>query len=268
MRKSQLRQHVENYCHHHHTGSYRDKKHRHFVLHKMIRDLFHIGSVPTKWHGLTCNHIQNLVSHWQKEKIKPSTIMKYMTIIRDFFQNIEHQINDIDNQSLGIINRKQLQKAVKLPNDILQKLSNPIAKILFEFQVHFGLTLSEAMRLRPAIHIQENTIWITRNIATNSQDRMIPFRNDEQIGIINTFQALCTQEQSLISTYGYHHVRYAYHNALKTIGLPALKTYRYLYARKMNEELIKTLSNYMTKQTIMREMGLQSRRTLWSYLNE
>ena len=45
MRKSQLRQQVDQYCKHNHTGSFRTKKHRHFVLHKMVRDLYHIGHV-------------------------------------------------------------------------------------------------------------------------------------------------------------------------------------------------------------------------------
>lgn len=86
MRKSQLRQQVDQYCKHNHTGSFRAKKHRHFVLHKMIRDLYHIGHVPPKWHTVTHDHMVQLVAHWQKEEIKPKTIMKYMTIIRRFFK--------------------------------------------------------------------------------------------------------------------------------------------------------------------------------------
>jgi antirestriction protein len=57
-----------------HTGSYRTKKHRHYVLHKMIRDLFHLGCVPPKWHAVTYEHIQRLVIYWQKEKLHHSTI--------------------------------------------------------------------------------------------------------------------------------------------------------------------------------------------------
>ncbi|MGC1181498.1 hypothetical protein [Legionella sp.] len=146
MRKNQLRQQVDHYCHHDHTGSYRAKKHRYFVLHKMIRrDLFHIGHVPPKWHAVTNEHIQCLVAHWQKERIKPSTIMKYMIIIRDFFQKIEHTIPDINNKNLGLKNQKYHSKTIHLPEDISAQLANPIAKILIELQIHFGLTLSEAM---------------------------------------------------------------------------------------------------------------------------
>lgn len=267
MRKNQLRQQVDHYCHHDHTGSYRARKHRHFVLHKMIRDLFHIGHVPPKWHAVTHEHIQRLVTHWQKEQLKPSTIMKYMTIIRDFFQKIEHIIPNISNQSMGIKNQKRSTTKIHLSEDISAQLANPIAKILFELQIHFGLTLSEAMRLCPTIHVQEYELWITRDIATNSHDRTIPFRNEAQIEAKNSLSSLC-REQSLILTYGYHSVRGVYSNELKAIEAPSSKSYRGIYAKNMYPELSQTLSPYLAKQTIMREMGLRSRRTLWSYLNE
>jgi hypothetical protein len=266
MRKSNLRQHVDNYCRYDHTGSFRSRKHRHFVLHKMIRDLFHIGFVPPKWHAITRDDIQQLVMYWQKEKIKPSTIMKYMRVIRDFFEKIEHKIPAISNRDLGIKRCKIPAKNVLFSNDILDKISDTIAKILLEFQVYFGLTVSEALRLSPEINLQENSLWITRDIATNSHDRMIPIRNNKQLEIIKSFLILCP-EQNLISTYGYHPVRHIYNTALKAKGLPSSKSYRSLYAKNNYEELSKILTAYLTKQTIMREMGLRSRRTLWTYLN-
>ncbi|MBA3536666.1 MAG: hypothetical protein H0T84_08670 [Tatlockia sp.] len=266
MRKSHLRQQVDNFCRHDHSGSNRSRKHRHFVLHKMIRDLFHIGSVPLKWHAITRDDIHRLVIHWQKENIKPSTIMKYMRVIRDFFQKIEHIIPEISNKNLGITKQKRPAKTVHFSKDFLDKLSNPIAKILLEFQIYFGLTLSEAMRLSPDVHIQEHSVWITRDIATNSLDRMIPIRTNEQLEITKSFLILCS-EQNLISTFGYHPVRHAYNTELKVRGLPSSKSYRCLYAKNIHSELIKVLSAYLSKQTIMREMGLQSRRTLWAYLN-
>ncbi len=44
MRKSLLRQQVDNHLRHDHTGSSREKKHRYFVLHKIVRDLYHVTS--------------------------------------------------------------------------------------------------------------------------------------------------------------------------------------------------------------------------------
>jgi len=268
MRKSQLRDHVDNYFQYHHTGSYRARKHSYFVLHKVIRDLFQIGNVPSKWHALTLTHIQQLVSHWKKENLKPSTLMRYMTALRGFLKNINHRIDGIGNLSLGVTHDKKVHQTFNMPAEPCQRISQPIARILFELQCSFGLTLSEAMHLIPSLHLQDNTLWITRNMATNHQDRIIPIRNDTQRRIISTLRSLCSPDQDLIANYGYQQLRYLYTTELKKIGLPLSKNYRYLYARSLYAELSKTFPYYLVCQTIMRDMGIKSRTTLWSYLHE
>ena len=268
MRKSQLRQHLDNHLRHDHTRSFRTKKHRYFVLHKIVRDLYYIECVPGKWHALTCEHIQRLVSHWQSTRLQPSTIMKYMTVLRDFLYKIDHTIPGIDNQSLGIINSKPSKKIILPQAGIEEEFTNPIARVLFEFQTCFGLTLSEAKRLVPNVHIKENHVWITRDIAANSQDRLIPIRFDDQTRIIDSFLMMCNPSKSLIATLGLHHVREAYSTQLISLGMAPSRTYRYLYARCLHQEFSPIVPNYLLNQTIMREMGIQTRMTLWSYLNE
>lgn len=58
MRKNQLRQQVDNYLRLDHRGSPRARKHRHFVLYRVVNDLFKIDFVPAKWHGLTQEHVK------------------------------------------------------------------------------------------------------------------------------------------------------------------------------------------------------------------
>ena len=52
-------------------GSYREKKYRRYVILKMINDLFVTGTVPPHWKAINSTHIQLLVNHWHKQKIKP-----------------------------------------------------------------------------------------------------------------------------------------------------------------------------------------------------
>ncbi|KTD27498.1 hypothetical protein [Legionella maceachernii] len=268
MRKSQLRRKVDSYLRLDHCGSPRARKHRHFVLYRVIYDLFKIDFVPAKWHGLTRHHILKLIQHWQKQKLKPATIRKYMHTLRNFLLSIEHSIDEIDNKNLGI-NHQECSKKINIySSEITQKFSNSIAKLLFELQLEFGVTLSESMRLVPDIHIKENHLWITRNIATNSRDRIIPIRNTKQTKILTNLLALCNNNQDLIGTYNYHFVRCAYHLQLKSLNLSPGKTYRNHYAKTMYSELRKTQSNYLVCQTIMGEMGITSRMTLWRYLYE
>ncbi|HGC5653726.1 hypothetical protein [Legionella pneumophila] len=47
-----------------------------------------------------------------------------------------------------------------------------------------------------------------------------------------------------------------------------MKCWRYLYAQQLSLQLSPQMSHYRLTLLIMDEMGLKSRTTLWSYLNE
>lgn len=70
MRKYSLRQTANRYLKTDNRGSFRNKKHRAFVIHKVIDDLFVIGNVPASWKTLKIDHMQQLVQYWRKQKIK------------------------------------------------------------------------------------------------------------------------------------------------------------------------------------------------------
>ena len=268
MRKNDIRRLANNQLMNDNRGSHRDKKYRHFVIHKMINDLFKLELLPGKWHGLTQTHIHALVTHWKKKKIKPTTLMKYLMVIRFFFKSIDHSIAGIDNQTLEVKRPKPAIKQAPSLNHVLQKISHPIARLIFQFQAAFGLTFSEVTRLIPDDHIREHSIWLTRDITFNHQDRVIPIRNDEQRHLLQSFASYVENHHSLITTHGYHAIRYIYSTSLQHAGFLSLKAYRYLYAQNQLPHLLKTFSSDEANTTLMLEMGLKSRTTLWSYLHE
>ena len=170
MRKHSLRQTANRYLKMDNRGQFKDKKHRAFVIHKMIDDLFIIGSTPVAWNMLTTSHIQNLVQHWYKRKIKPATIMRYMTTIRHFLSEINCRLTGIDNQSIGLTRRYNHLKKVNLEAALGQAINEPMAHLIMDMQIQFGLTFSETIHFVPDIHKQEDALWITREIAFNSTD--------------------------------------------------------------------------------------------------
>ena len=268
MRKNTIRRLANNQLMNDNRGSHRDKKYRHFVVHKVIHDLFKLERLPAKWYGLTQEHIQALVLHWKKKKTKPTTMMKYMTVVRYFLKSIGHTIDGIDNQSLGIIRIKPQTKQTPKLDDILQKITHPIARIIFQLQSGFGLTFSEATRIIPELHIREHSIWITRNIAFNHRDRVIPIRDQNQLDILLSFASITERHLNLISAHGYHAILHIYSTSMKKAGFSSLKSYRYLYAKHLHQHLLQSFSNHEAGEMIMREMGLKSRTTLWGYLHE
>ena len=268
MRKQSLRQTANRYLKTDNHGSFKDKKQRAFIIHKMINDLFLIGDIPHGWHFLKKHHIEKLIAFWQKNKVKPATIMDYMTTIRRFLQSINCPLPNIDNKSLGLSRQRSCRKAQKIQADIWTEINQPLSKMIMGMQIQFGLTFSEAIHLIPGVHTKDEMLWITRDIAFNSADRTVPFRNTTQALIISELTHYTQVSQSLLQMHGYDDILSQWHIALSALNLPTNKTYRYLYARLLKKELLPILGNYQTDWIIRDEMGIKSRNTLWTYLHE
>jgi hypothetical protein len=135
-------------------------------------------------------------------------------------------------------------------------------------QIQFGLTFSEALNLVPDIHIQEHALWITREIAFNSEDRAIPLRSESQRSIIDELIEYTKGHQCLSKVHHCDDIRALWRMALISKQLPLNKSFRYLYAQHLKKELSPILGSYQTNWLIRDEMGIKSRNTLWLYLNE
>ncbi len=268
MRKESLRRSANRYLKSDTRGSFKDKQNRAFVIHKMIDDLFTTGETPSSWSVLRIQHIQNLIQLWQDNKIKPATIMDYMTTIRAFLYNIDCSLQGIDNKSLGLSRSYPLKRKKTVPPDIWTNINEPVAHIIMAFQIQFGLTFNEAINLRPDIHIKEHKLLLTREVAFNSEDRKIPIRHESQLVIIQALIQYSKGRQSLVDMHPYNTIRTLWDMALSAYKLPTNRTYRYLYAQQLKKELQPTLGNYQTNWLIRDEMGIKSPNTLWLYLNE
>jgi len=268
MRKQSLRQTANRYLRMDNRGQFKEKQHRAFVIHKLIDDLFIIGDIPTSWDALKTSHIQSLVEHWQKYKIKPATLMRYMTIIRSYLSDIDCKLSNIDNQSLGLTRQYKRHKKITIQPELWQTIPEPLARLIMALQIQFGLTFSEAIHFMPDIHKREHTLWITREIAFNSTDRHIPLRNEMQKITLTELNKYINSNQSLAQRYGYTLLRCQWRMALMEQKLPINKNFRYLYAQQLKTELTPTLGSYQTSWLIREEMGIKSRNTLWLYLNE
>lgn len=113
MNKQSLRKTASLYLINENKGSPREKQYRRFVIHRMIDDLFILSKAPLNWSNLTSENLQQLVEYWHKKKVKSSTIMNYMTIIRKFLKYAGHNAINLDNSSLGLQSKKKKQKTSK-----------------------------------------------------------------------------------------------------------------------------------------------------------
>ncbi len=268
MRKYSLRQTANQYLKLGNQGSYKVKKQRAYVIRKMIDDLYTIGDVPSSWKNIQSHHIHQLVAHWRKSKLRSSTIMNHMTIVRNYLLSIDCPIPNIDNKSLQLSKTsKKHKRKLKIQYNHWQSWDNSIPRLIMALQTEFGLTFQEAIYIKPEINIQEDSVWVTRNIAFNSLDRTIPIRFDSQKAILDEIKKM-TNGKCIAEFNDYEDTRIAWRKTLKKHALPINKAYRYLYAKQMAQYLFPLLGRYETYWVIRSEMGIKSRDSLWRYLNE
>lgn len=217
MRKYSLRQTANQYLKLGNQGSYKIKKQRAYVIRQMIDDFYTIGDVPSSWKNVQPNHIHQLVAHWKKSKLRASTIMNHMTIVRHYLSSIDCPIPNIDNKSLGLSKTsKKRKKKLKIQHDHWYTWDNPIPRLIMALQTEFGLTFQEAIYIKPEINIQADSIWITRNIAFNSLDRTIPIRFEMQKTILDKIKKV-TDGKSIAEFNDYEDTRIAWRKALKNM---------------------------------------------------
>ncbi|CDZ76124.1 hypothetical protein BN59_00390 [Legionella massiliensis] len=171
-------------------GSYKERQRRAFVLNKMLDGLYTIKQTPASWQELNTQQIHSLVSSWKAQRVKPATIMRYMTIIRKVLADLGCHVRYIDNKSLLLSRSKPRKKRIKISADSWQSLTNPAVRLIMALQTHFGLTFQEAIHFKTSTQLQNNQLMIS--------DRTIPVLTKEQRAILNEFNLLVDEDKSLI----------------------------------------------------------------------
>jgi len=226
MRKNSLRQVANRLLKMDRRGKSKDRKHRGYVIHKMIEDLYTIQKIPPSWKAVETDHIHRLVHHWKQCRINPATIMRYMTIIRGFLKYFDCQPSHIDNKSLQLVRmykHKRVKKGVEA--NIWHSIQEPCVRLIMALQIEFGLTFREAIHIQPFIHVQDKHIWITRDIAFNSGDRFILICTESQLAILEQFKQYTKEQCNIMQVQAYELIRMEWRNALIKQRLSALKSW-------------------------------------------
>lgn len=239
---------------------------RHQTVNRFINALGATRSVPAKWYAITKEDVIGVIGYWKKQNKKDSTIRKYISQIKSFFNAIGHQVDGLDYKSLGIDGSSN-KINYSINDEVIEKIYDPLVKNILLLQTKFGLTLSEAVLFAPDIHTYDEGLWLTREITRNSLDRTIKYQNEHQKKIINELSSLLDNCESAKSRFGYEDIRALYRIGLRQVGLKSSINYRTIYARERFQSLTKQTQKKIARQKIREEMGI-SPATLRRFLNE
>lgn len=244
-------------------GSFKSRQHRRFVLMKLIHDLYETGIVPANFYMITTENIQALVQFWQHQGIKTASIMNYLVCLRYFFKKIGHNITGIDNRSLNLSKARQKIKPLIDADFLLNAVSDPLAHLLVGLQVKFGLSFQESIRLNPQIHLQDDALYLTREITINHKDRLVPIITPVQQELIQQLNQLTKQQASLNSIFEEKFLRLALRVALMTLQLPSHINYRFLYAKARLVDLCADYSLSESRKMVIAETAINQTSSVW-----
>tara|TARA_B100001996_G_scaffold35416_1_gene26394 strand:+ start:467 stop:1333 length:867 start_codon:yes stop_codon:yes gene_type:complete len=182
-RKSSLLHELNEALRFHKFGNprYRNKARQEMKL--IITDMISLGVPPRSLKSINERMVRRLVNDWKSRKLSISTVMNKLSILRRLFKLMDIDKQLPSNKDLDVHWTEPRQKITPIkPEEIIKRLEHSITKTILEFQMYFGLTRQESIKLHLSFEIDSlpKHITVTRNYAHNSKDRFIPISTKEQ----------------------------------------------------------------------------------------
>ena len=173
------------------------------------------------------------------------------------------------NKELGL--HLQKKERTEIPSDaILSKVKHAITKSIIEFEIFFGLTKSESIKL-PAYSIMDDHIMIYRKIAYNSYDRIIPITEEQQRKVLNKRMQIINNyggRNCLLQVASFQELSNLYRSELAILNIKGHSSFRKLYAKNRFTDLIQNCKRAEAINILQKELGLTSNIFLKEWINE
>lgn len=236
-------------------GTPQSRIERRRIMRAIIKDLLDLKIAPPSFKKITAEHIHHCVTHWQQKKNSDSTIKNKLSVLRALNQLGQFEMNIPANAELALSGQSKSSQKNKPPTQpdlidtnhldhIAKQLHHPITKLLFSLQLHFGLTLTEAIQICPKFAIDGATLTIHRRIAFNRKERFIAIFSEEQKLILERLNALLCDSPCLasLSLSSEKHIAQLYHAEISFIpnapGLCLKQAFLHRYLKKCQAKQI------------------------------
>lgn len=244
------------------TGSPVSKAKRKSVLNLIISELSSLGILPQSFSHIKLNQIECLIKRWQQANLSKNTIVSRVGILRHFLKNA-FNVEVPSNQELGLgyeeKESKKNKKIQKAPgDDVLNYVHHPITKTVLAFQLYFGLTKGESMRIVLPTAIQDDDLVVSRAIASNGKDRFIPIKTKQQREVIAYRYDILGKHRSLIEKMPETLIASLYHAELYDCGIDHTHPFRQFYAANRLAQLMKTKDQRTSKRILREELGYKT----------
>lgn len=262
--KHSLKQECNNVLAIYKKGSHLTRLHRKKEMYRLIDLLISDHKFISTLANLDIATLKLIITTWRSNGIKESTIIKKIAIIRGFYQASPYPLIITNNMTLGLEQPKQ--KDLKHMKTDIKKLTtsvgNDVMRNILEFQIYFGLTKYESIRLTDTHILDDAALNISRDIAHNNRDRSIPVISAIQKNIVAERKKLFKNKKSFLDTLTYQKIANCYEAILVFGDHNPKSPYQHLYIKTRLASLKKADGNkHIDDQAIAllsRELGISS----------
>lgn len=232
---------LKGICNSHREGSFATQAARWRCLNLMANQLHDLGFLHLSANGLKPKHVAALLELWKSSSISSATIKNRLAHLRWWAVKIgKSGIIPISNNDLDIKPRVYVtnqSKALSLPQDSLDLISDPFIRISLLLQSAFGLRREESIKFTPSWADKGYSIVLKGSWCKGGQQREVPITNQLQRDILDQAHKL-VGSGSLIP----HHRSYiqhlkVYESLTSRAGLHKLHGLRHKFAQDRFLEL-------------------------------
>ena len=265
-RKHELEKSAFKYLNRIRSGSAHTKKTRVCVMMQLIDDLAKTKQhLPDSISKIQSSQISLLVKFWREKGFKEKTILNRLGVLRTINNLTQLNIDIPSNTALGLRNESTVRKIMTTDFSILDKVSHPITRSVLAFQLHFGLTQSEAIQIDPDLISHAHALMVMRSIAHNKRDRNIPILNAEQETVINERRIL--SDKKITEIMPIKMVNHLIKFELMFLGFNESKDLRAIYAKKRFSEVSANIGEQQAIKKLMIEIGIKKSKPIYALLN-
>ena len=204
------------------------------TLKHIIRDGAHLHHLPAEWSALTSVHVEAWVAYWHKQGVKINRISDRLSTLRHFCKHLPQAIEVPSNRELGIVKHSCVPEYKMIaPHIMLPKIELLVVRNIVALQCYCGLTKSEAIILSPMVAQRlPDTLLITRDLAHNSKDRVIPMVSKRQQACLAQRTHLLNGKINLLTIMSLRDWMALYKGSLQLAGFCYQTSYRRHYVQQ------------------------------------
>lgn len=234
------------------------------VMNNITFELSKTNSLPIHWSEVNNQTIDVLIQRWKAIGNSDKTISNKLGILRHVIKGLTGGYCNFD-ANLNFVEPIK-PKIIKPLNPIdLDIIQDDIVRNIMEFELNFGLTKTEAMKLNNTIQLSsaKNEITILRTIAHNQKRRTVPITNAKQRDIVQSRLALIHKSNTIF--HRKESLSKLYHSMVEVYCLP--KSLRLYYINNRAKSLLDCgTANRKVLQMLSDELGIKNLTSLKGYL--